>query len=147
MVRNWLSAVEGRIASTGMGYPNPNPNPYPYPPPPYPGTPQRSAADMTVSIITMVFIVLIGALAAFMGLFSLAFLDYCPPETCSVDGAVTAVMTTLAIAALVALIGMVVTIVRLTQRKPAWPFAVGTLGLCVAVLFGGVLAYTAAVGG
>lgn len=129
-----------------MGYPYPYPPPYPQQPP-YPVKPPRSATDMTVSIITMVFIVLLGVLAAFFGLFSLAFLDHCPPETCSVEGAVTAVMTTLGIAAVVALIGLVVTIVRLTQRKPAWPFAVGTLGLCVAVLFGGALAYTAAVGG
>lgn len=124
-----------------MGYP------YPYPPPQYPGKPPRSATDMTVSILTMVFIVLMGALAAFMGVFSLAFLDHCPPETCSVDGAVTAVMTSLAIAALVALIGIVLTIVRLAQRKPAWPFAVGTLGVCVVILFGGAMAYTVAVGG
>jgi hypothetical protein len=57
------------------------------------------------------------------------------------------VMSALAIAALVGLIGMVITIVRLTQRRPAWPFAVGTLGLCVAVLFGGAIAYGLAVGG
>ena len=56
-------------------------------------------------------------------------------------------MSALAIAALVGLTGMVITIVRLTQRKPAWPFAVGTLGMCVAALFGGALAYRLAVGG
>ena len=80
-----------------------------------------------------------------MGLFSLAFLDNCPPESCSVDGAVTAVMGTLAIAALVGLVGLILTIVRLTARKTAWQFAVGTLTACVAVFFFGAIAYTAAV--
>ena len=69
---------------------------YPYPPPYPPAKPPRSGTDLTVSIITMVLIVLLGGLAGFMGVFSLAFLDHCPPATCSVDGAVTAVMTALA---------------------------------------------------
>jgi hypothetical protein len=89
-----------------------------------------------VSIITMVLIVLLGGLAGFMGVFSMAFLDHCPPATCSVDGAVTAVMTALALAALVGLVGMVLAIVRLAAQ-PAWPFAVGTLGCCVVVLSAG----------
>lgn len=122
-------------------------HPYPYPPPYPPAQPPRSGTDLTVSIITMVLIVLLGGLAGFMGVFSLAFLDHCPPATCSVDGAVTAVMTALALAALVGLVGIVLTIVRLAQRKPAWPFAIGTLGCCVVVLFGGAMAYTVAVGG
>ena len=75
MCGNRPSAVTGgpaRIPSPGMGYPYPYPPPYPQQPP-YPVKPPRSATDMTVSIITMVFIVLLGALAAFMGIFSLAF--------------------------------------------------------------------------
>lgn len=93
----------------------------------------------------MVLTVLVCGGAGVMGLFSLAFLDYCPPESCSVDGAVTTVMGTLAIAALVGLVGLILTIVRLTARKTAWPFAVGTLASCVAVFFLGAVAYTAAV--
>ena len=69
----------------------------------------------------------------------------CPPETCSVEGAVSASMTTVAIAALVGLVGIVTTIVRLAARKRAWPFAVGTLAACVGVFFAGALAYTGAV--
>jgi hypothetical protein len=122
-----------------MGYPG-------YPPPP-PAKPQRSAADLTISIILIVSTVVIGAGGAFLGLFSLAFLDYCPPETCSVDGAVTAVTTAVGIAALVGLVGIIVTIVQLVRHKPAWPFAAGTLALCLAVLLFGGMAYSAAVGG
>lgn len=90
--------------------------------------------------------VLLGGASAVMGLMSLAFLDYCPPATCSVDGAVTAVLSALAIAAVIGIAGVVTTIVRLAARKTAWPFAVGTLLTCVAVLFVGMIAYTAAVG-
>jgi hypothetical protein len=56
-------------------------------------------------------------------------------------------MTALAVAALVGLAGMIVTIVRLVRHKTAWPFAVGTLGLCLVVLFFGGMAYSVAVGG
>jgi uncharacterized BrkB/YihY/UPF0761 family membrane protein len=120
------------------------PQPYPqaYPPP----RPDRSAADLWISIAVLVVTVLMGGVGAVFGLFSLAFLDYCPPESCSVDGAVTAVMTALMIAAVVGMIGMIVTIVQLVRRKPAWPFAVGTLVVCAVVLVGGAIGYGAAVG-
>lgn len=125
-----------------MGYPTP---PMPQVPPPH--KPPPSSVDVTISIVGLVLTVLLGAGAVFLGIFSLAFLDYCPPASCSVEGAVTAVMTALGIAALVGLTGLVVTIVRLVRHKLAWPFAVGTLALCVVVLLGGGAAYSAAVGG
>ncbi|MBB3601769.1 ABC-type multidrug transport system permease subunit [Mycolicibacterium sp. BK556] len=127
-----------------MGYPGYAPYPG-YPPPP--AVPPRSAADLTISIILMVVTVLVGAGGAFLGLFSIAFLDYCPPMTCSAEGAVTSVLSALAITALVGLAGIIVTIVQLARRKPGWPFATGTLVLSVAVLFVGGVAYVAAVGG
>ena len=111
-----------------------------------PGKP-RAQSDLVISMVALVLVVLLGAAAAVMGLFSLAFLDYCPPESCSVDGAVTAVGTALMIALVVGLIGLVVTIVALVRRSLAWPFAVGTLVLCAVIcVFGGV-GYAAAVGG
>ena len=96
-------------------------------------------------MIVLVLTVLLGGTASVMGFFSLAFLDHCPPATCSVDGAVTAVLATIAIAAVSVLTGLIITIIRLGQRKPAWPFAVGTLGLMIVVFFIGAVAYTAAV--
>lgn len=140
-----------------MGYPVPPPpqyppsGPYPYPgypyPPPYPPQPQRNAADVTVSILMMVLTVLLGAVAAVIGVFSLAFLDHCPPATCSADGAVAAVMGALAAAALVGVTGVVLTMIAIGRRKRSWPLAVGTFVLCLVVLFGGFLGYVAAVGG
>jgi hypothetical protein len=61
------------------------------------------------------------------GVFSLAFLDSCPPEHCSADGAAT-------------------TVIRLARRRPGWPFAVATLGACAVVGVCGVIAYAAATG-
>jgi lysylphosphatidylglycerol synthetase-like protein (DUF2156 family) len=121
---------------------------YPYPGyPPAPAEPPRSTADLTISIVVLVVTALLGIGAVFLGIFSLAFLDYCPPATCSAEGAVTAVMSALAVAALVGVVGMIVTIVRLVRHKTAWPFAAGTLGLCLVVLFVGGMAYSVAVGG
>ncbi len=89
---------------------------------------------------------LLGATAAFFGLFSLAFLDHCPPATCSVDGAVNAVFTSLLTVAATGLIGLVVTVIQLVRRKPAWPFAVGTFVLCGVAISLGAIGYSAAVG-
>ena len=67
------------------------------------GPPQLSAAeasggDLAISITALTITVLLGAVAAVFGLFSLAFLDHCPPESCSAEGAATAVGTALFIA-------------------------------------------------
>lgn len=122
-----------------MGHPG-----HPGYPPPAP--PPRSGADIAISIVAMVFTVLLGAVAAFFGLFSLAFLDHCPPATCSIDGAVSAVFTSLLVAGGIGMVGMVLTVVQLVRRKPGWPFAVGTLALCVLTVFLGGVGYAAAVG-
>jgi hypothetical protein len=116
-------------------------------PQPYrPEKPPLSTTDLSVSITALILTVLLGVGAAAAGLFSLAFLDYCPPESCSANGALTAVATALLIAALVGTAGLIVTIVRLTRRKPAWPFAITTLVACGIVLLIGGIGYAGAVG-
>lgn len=120
-----------------MGYPGAAQRPAP---------PRRSAADVAISIAAMVLTVLLCAVGGFVGLFSLAFLDHCPPATCSIDGAVSAVFSAVLAAAAIGLIGLVMTVVVLVRRKAAWPFAIGTLGLCAVTLALGVLGYSAAVG-
>ena len=121
-----------------MGYPS-----YPVQPP---TKPPISGGDMAVSIVTLVATVLMGAAAAVLGVFSLAFLDSCPPESCSAEGAATAVFGSLAVAAVIGLAGVIATIVALVRRKTAWPFALGTLALCAIALGCGVVGYAAAVG-
>jgi hypothetical protein len=114
--------------------------------PPAPAKRPISAVDLTISIISLVLTLLLGGSAAVMGFFLLAFLDYCPPETCSADGAVTAVGISLIVAVVVGLVGLVVTIVQLVRRSSAWPFAVGTLVLCGVICAFGFAGYFAAVG-
>jgi hypothetical protein len=105
-----------------------------------------ATADLVISIGALVLTILVGLGAATMGLFSLAFLDHCPPESCSAEGAATAVGTALLAAVAIGVVGLVVTAVQLYRRRPGWPFAVATLVLCgVAVVLGGV-GYAMAVG-
>jgi hypothetical protein len=119
---------------------------YPVRWPSRPTKPPLSAADLTISIGALILTVLLGIAAAFFGLFSLAFLDHCPPETCSVDGAFTAVATALGVALLVGIAGLAVTVAQLIRRRPAWPFAVGALVLCTIVCVLGGIGYAVAVG-
>jgi hypothetical protein len=115
-------------------------------PPPRPQKPPIPPADLWISIGVLTFTVVFGVAAATMGLFSLAFLDYCPPESCSAEGAATAVGTALLAAFAIGVAGLVVTVIQLYRRKPGWPFAVATFVLCAfAVVLGGV-GYAMAVG-
>ena len=117
---------------------------YPAVPPP---KPPASGGDIAISIVLLVLTALFLAVSAFIGLFSLAFLDSCPQASCSVEGAVTAVMFGVGAALAVGLVGLIITVVRLVQRKRGWPFAGATLALCaIAVVLGGV-GYVIAVGG
>ena len=118
-----------------MAYPS-------YPPP----KPPIATTDLVISIGALILTVAFGVVAAAMGLFSLAFLDSCPPATCSAEGAVTAVGIALLAAFVIGVVGLVVTIIQLVRRKPGWPFAVATFVLsALAVVLGGV-GYAMAVG-
>jgi hypothetical protein len=124
------------IASRGMAHPS-----YPQP-----AKPPIATTDLTISIGAIVLTVVLGVVAAAMGLFSLAFLDYCPPASCSAQGAATAVGMALLAAFAIGVVGLVVTVIRLNRRKPGWPFAVATFVLCgLAAVLGGV-GYAMAVG-
>lgn len=119
---------------------------YGYPPPP-PTKPPVSGVDLTWSIITLVLTYAGGGVAAFFGLFAMAFTDYCPPATCHPDAGISAMAAGFIVAALVAAAGTVVTIMRLVKRRPAWPFAVGTAVLCAVLCVLGLGGYLVAVGG
>jgi hypothetical protein len=115
-------------------------------PPTRPPKPPIASTDLWVSIGALLFTVGFGVVAAVMGLFSLAFLDSCPPESCSAEGAAAAVWTALLAAFGIGVVGLVLTVIQLYRRKPGWPFAVATFVLCaLAVVLGGV-GYAAAVG-
>lgn len=116
-------------------------------PSPEPSKPPRSVADMTVSLILLALTVLLGAVAAFFGLLSLAFLDNCPPATCSADGAVFSVLVSLVTAGGAGILGLTLTVIRLSRRKIAWPYALVTLGVCTLALVAGGAGFVTAVGG
>src|SRR5690348_16429671 len=105
-----------------MAYPSYPPSAQPKPP-----KPPIATTDLWVSVGALVLTVGLGVVATTMGVFSLAFLDSCPPPSCSAEGAATAVWTALLAAFAVGVVGLVVTVIQLYRRKPAWPFAVGTL--------------------
>jgi hypothetical protein len=121
-----------------MGHPG-----YPAPRPPKPPV---ATTDLAISIAALILTAAFGVVAAAMGLFSLAFLDYCPPGSCSAEGATTAVGTALIVAFAIGIVGLVVTVVQLYRRKRGWPFAVAAFVLCsLAIVLGGV-GYAVAVG-
>jgi drug/metabolite transporter (DMT)-like permease len=126
------------IASLAMGYPSYQE--------PRPAKPPVATHDLLISIGALVFTLALGVVAAAMGVLSLAFLDYCPPETCSAEGAVTAVGTALLVAFAIGVVGLIVTVIQLYRRKPGWPFAVGTFALCGLAIFLGGVGYATAVG-
>mgnify|MGYP003601786267 FL=1 len=129
--------------------PNPHSPPHQQYPayPQYPVYPPSHTGDRVGSIIALLLTGLLLAFGSFFGLMILAFLDHCPPESCSVDGAVLSVMTAIGIAVAVGVAGLVITAVRLSRRLTAWPVAIGTLLLCAVVFVAGFFAFTIAVGG
>ncbi|CAN5789366.1 hypothetical protein BH10ACT9_BH10ACT9_60150 [soil metagenome] len=119
---------------------------YGMPPPPAPRKPPISGVDLGVSLTAMILTAGFGAFAVFIGMFMLVFLDQCPPARCSVEGGITAVGATLLIAAVIGVTGLTMTIIQLTRRKLAWPFAVGAFLLCILICAIGVYYYGEAVG-
>lgn len=101
---------------------------------------------MVVSVTALVLAALVIAIGVLVGVFALAFLDSCYPPQCRESAVWTAVIAPLAVATAVGLAGMATTIIRLTRRRPAWPFALGALAVAVIVLAAGAVGYTAAVG-
>lgn len=112
-----------------------------------PVKPPLSTVDVVMSIVMIVLIVACGVVGAAMGFMMLAFTDNCPPETCSIDGAVSALLGAFVIAVIVGVGGSIVTIVRLVRRQPAWPWALLTLVVCALIGLAGFAGYLAAVGG
>ena len=109
--------------------------------------PKISGVDLTISVIAILATILFGAIAAFFGVFFLAFMDTCHPETCSAEGAIASVSISLFAAAIVGLTGLVVTTLKLVRRNRAWPFAIGTFAVCVAVCGLGAVGFIVANGG
>lgn len=117
---------------------------YGYAPPP--AKPPVSRTDLACSIILLVVTFAGGGVAAFMGLFMMAFTDYCP-ATCNIEAGVNALVAGFIVAAVLGVAGTVITVIRLTMRATAWPFAVCTLGVCALACIAAIAGYLTAVGG
>jgi hypothetical protein len=102
--------------------------------------------DVVLSVVLLVLAALLVAFGVLFGIFSVAFLDYCPPDRCSAGGAFAAVGIALLVAVVIVIAGLVFTILRIMRRRISWPFAAGALVLCALALLGGAGGYGLAVG-
>ena len=114
-------------------------------PPDRPAKPPIPTGDLIGSIIALVLTLIGGGVAAFFGIFVMAFTDYCPPATCPIDAGVNAMAAGFITAAVLGIAGTTVTVIRLINRRPAWPFAVSTMGLCALCCALAIAGYLAAV--
>ncbi|MEM6109748.1 hypothetical protein AAHS21_26455 [Mycobacterium sp. 050272] len=101
---------------------------------------------MALSVVLMVVTVVGWGAGAGMEFMFLAFTDYCPPQHCSADRAVTSVLLSVSLAAAVMVLGCIATVIRLVRRRSGWPYAVATLAICALAELLGVVGYFAAVG-
>jgi uncharacterized BrkB/YihY/UPF0761 family membrane protein len=74
------------------------------------------AATSTLLVVTVAAV----ALATLLQLFSIAFIDYCPPETCDSTAGVVSQLVVFGAMGLVALAAVVIGVVRLVRRRRAW---------------------------
>lgn len=103
-------------------------------------------ADVVVSVVLLVLAWVLLLCGAVVGLLSLAFLDHCPPESCSTDDAVDAVFLGggLALALVIAL--SVLGVVRMFMKRSTWWVALLAILAVAAGAALGVLRYADAVG-
>lgn len=111
-----------------------------------PAPARPGGGDTVATVVLLVLAAAIWALGSLLMFFMLAFLDYCPEETCSVDGATTSVLSGIGIATAVGVVGLVATIVQKARGRHGWPFALGTLLLVPATLAVAVVFFADAVG-
>lgn len=111
-----------------------------------PAKPPMIGWDVTLSVIVLVLTGVVDAFGVLFGAVSVVFLDYCPPERCSVGGVLASVGLALVVTLVVAFAGLALTVVRIARRRISWPVSVATLVLCVLVLVLGGAGYIAAAG-
>ncbi|MEJ8282045.1 hypothetical protein [Pseudonocardia spirodelae] len=86
------------------------------------------------------------ALGVFGGVFLVAFLDYCPPRTCSSSAVLVSVGGAVVVAVAAGIAGLAMTVLRVVERRPAWPFALATLVVTGAAVTFGAVHYASAIG-
>ncbi|MEV1292541.1 hypothetical protein [Pseudonocardia sp. NPDC049635] len=102
--------------------------------------------DVALSGIALALTGMLVALGVFGGVFLLAFLDYCPPQTCSSSRIMVSVVGSLVVAAAAGIAGLAMTVLRIVERRISWPFALITLAIVAAAVGFGAADYTSAIG-
>ena len=106
----------------------------------------RKGWDIALSVFLLVLAATVGIVGGILAFFSIAFIDNCPPETCSADGAVSAQFTAALVVILAFVVGLIATIVALASRRRGWWVALLTVVIILIIWVLGFVGYFAAVG-
>ncbi|MER5671192.1 hypothetical protein [Pseudonocardia alni] len=102
--------------------------------------------DAALSGVALAVTGMLVALGVFGAVFLVAFLDYCPPRTCSSSAVLVSVGGSLVVAAAAGVAGLAMTVLRVVERRPAWPFALVTLAVTGSAVAFGAVHYASAIG-
>ncbi|MEQ3554422.1 hypothetical protein WIS52_28485 [Pseudonocardia nematodicida] len=102
--------------------------------------------DVALSGFALALTGMLIALGVFGGVFLMAFLDYCPPRTCSSLNILVSVGGSLVVAVAAGIAGLAMTVLRIVERRVSWPFAAVTLLIAAAAIAFGAADYTTAIG-
>ena len=111
-----------------------------------PDAARRKGWDIALSVFLLVLAGVVGLVGSVLAIFALAFVDVCPPDTCSVDGAIAAQFTAGLVVTLAFVVGLIATIVALTRRRRGWWIALITVLAVLVIWVLGFVGYFAAVG-
>ncbi|MBN9756938.1 hypothetical protein Ae406Ps2_1769c [Pseudonocardia sp. Ae406_Ps2] len=102
--------------------------------------------DAALSGAALVVTGMLVALGIFGAVFLVAFFEYCPPRTCSSSAVLVSVGGSLVVAAAAGVAGLAMTVLRVVERRPAWPFALATLAVAASAVAFGAVHYASAIG-
>lgn len=102
--------------------------------------------DVTLSGTALALAGILVALGVFGAVFLVAFLDHCPPRTCSSSQLFVSVGCSLVVAVAAGVAGLAMTVLRVVERRISWPFAVATLVVVGAAIAIGAADYTSVIG-
>lgn len=102
--------------------------------------------DIIVSVMIWLMTGAFIGVSAFIAIFSLAFIDYCPPQSCSSEAAFSCLFAAGVASVVVAIGGFVGGLIRILRRAPSWWVSVGAFVLCLICWAGGFISAARAVG-
>lgn len=88
--------------------------------------------DIILSIVVWLITAAFIGISSFIAIFSLAFIDYCPPQSCSSEAAFSCLFAAGAASVVVAIAGFISGLVRMLRGATSWWLTVGAFVLCAA---------------